>query len=63
MSEFSNGIHQLGKNLSFTSIRYIAIDGINRLPRCEQDKLYDELVRGTAVHIAAICLYHQSQYI
>ena len=49
MSEFSNGIHQLGKNLSFTSIRDIAIDGINRLPRCEQDKLYDELVRGTAV--------------
>ena len=49
MSEFSNSIHQLGKSLSFTSIRDIAIDGINRLPRCEQDKLHEELVRGTAV--------------
>lgn len=49
MSEFSNSIHQLGKRLSFTSIRDIAIDGINRLPRCEQDKLHEELVRGTAV--------------
>lgn len=49
MSVFSKSIHQLGKRLSFTSIRDIAIDGINRLPRCEQDKLHDELVRGTAV--------------
>ena len=49
MSEFSSSIHQLGKHLSFTSIRNIAIDGINRLPRFEQDKLHEELVRGTAV--------------
>ena len=49
MSEFSDRIHQLGERLSFTSIRDIAIDGINRLPRCEQDKLHEELVRGTAV--------------
>lgn len=49
MSVFSKSIHHLGKRLSFTSIRDIAIDGINRLPRCEQDKLHDELVRGTAV--------------
>ena len=49
MSDFSNSIHQLGKLLSFTSIRDIAIDGINSLPRCEQDKLHEELVRGTAV--------------
>lgn len=49
MSEFSNSIHQLGKNVSFTSIRDIAIDGIRRLPRCEQDRLHEELVRGTAV--------------
>lgn len=49
MSEFSNSIHQLGKRLSFASIRDIAIDGINRLPRCEQDRLHEELVRGTAV--------------
>lgn len=49
MCEFSNRIHQLGDGISFTSIRDIAIDGINRLPRCEQDKLHEELVRGTAV--------------
>jgi superfamily II DNA helicase RecQ len=49
MSEFSRSIHQLGERLSFTSIRDIAIDGINRLPRYEQDKLHEELVRGTAV--------------
>ncbi len=49
MSEFSNSIHQLGERLSFTSIRDVAIDDINRLPRCEQDKLHEELVRGTAV--------------
>lgn len=49
MSDFLNSILQLGKRLSFTSIRDIAIDGINRLPRCEQDKLHEELVRGTAV--------------
>ena len=49
MSEFLNGIHQLGEKLSFTSIRDIAIDGINRLPRYEQDKLHEELIRGTAV--------------
>lgn len=49
MSEFSNSIHQLGERLSFTSIRDIAIDEINRLPRWEQDQLHEELVRGTAV--------------
>lgn len=49
MSEFSRSIHQLGKSLSFTSIREIAIDGINKLPRREQDKLHEELVKGTAV--------------
>lgn len=49
MTEFSRSIHQLDERLSFTSIREIAIDGINRLPRCEQDKFHEELVRGTAV--------------
>ena len=49
MSEFYRSIHQLERHLSFTSIRDIAIDGLSRLPRCEQDRLHEELVRGTAV--------------
>lgn len=49
MSEFSYKTHQLGEKISFTSIRDIAIDDINRLPRNEQDKLHEELLRGTAV--------------
>lgn len=49
MSEFSRSIHQLESHLSFTSIRDVAIDGLGRLPRCEQDRLHEELVRGTAV--------------
>lgn len=39
----------LGNNISFTSIRNIAIDEIMLLPPHEQDRLYEDLVHGTSV--------------
>lgn len=46
---FSERIHALGDSISFTAIRNIAVDEISALPRIEQDRLYDELARGTQV--------------
>ncbi len=46
---FSGRIHALGDSISFTAIRNIAVDEISTLPRVEQDRLYDELARGTQV--------------
>lgn len=46
---FSEKIHALGDNISFIAIRNIAVDEISTLPRVEQDRLYDELARGTQV--------------
>lgn len=46
---FSEKIHSLGENISFTAIRNIAVESISALPRNEQDQLYEELVRGTKV--------------
>lgn len=46
---FSTRIHQLGNNVSFSAIRNIANELILSLPRTEQDKLYSDLVRGTAI--------------
>ena len=46
---FLGKIHQLGNNISFSAIRNIANDFILSLPRIEQDKLYSDLVRGTAI--------------
>ncbi len=49
MSEFLDSIQQLGDNISFISIRDLAIDSINKLPRIEQDRLHEDLIRGTAI--------------
>lgn len=46
---FSNKIHALGDRISFSSIRNIAIEEIQDLPRIEQDRLHAELARGTRV--------------
>ena len=46
---FSEKIHALGDNISFIAIRNIAVDEISTLPRVKQDRLYDELARGTQV--------------
>lgn len=49
MSEFLDSIQQLRDNISFISIRDLAIDSINKLPRIEQDRLHEDLIRGTAI--------------
>lgn len=49
MSVFLERIHQLGNAISFVKIREIANESINNLPRWEQDRLYEELLRGTKV--------------
>ena len=46
---FLDSIHQLGNNVSFSAIRNIANELILSLPRIEQDRLYTDLVRGTAI--------------
>ena len=46
---FSTSIHELGNNVSFSAIKNIANELILSLPRIEQDRLYTDLVRGTAI--------------
>ncbi|MBQ8058985.1 MAG: ATP-dependent DNA helicase RecQ [Prevotella sp.] len=46
---FSKRIHTLGDSISFIGIRNIAVDEISTLSRVEQDRLYNELARGTQV--------------
>lgn len=46
---FSNKIHALRDKISFSSVRNVAVEEIQNLSRVEQDKLYDDLARGTKV--------------